>query len=139
MKKYRSEIALFLFGIGIFYLIPAVVTLCGGSAESVPYLILAVALPEAAAVITYVSRRHRYLFPALCMTLLPIGYGVFFYPWHAEVWYSYYPDMGMCLHMGVYLDLLGNTPVVLLSLFIGALLYGIGDWEKQHKNRRETK
>ena len=136
MKKYRSEIALFLFGIGIFYLIPAIVTLCGGSAESVPYLILAVALPEAAAVITYVSRRHRYLFPALCMTLLPIGYGVFFYPWHAEVWYSYYPDMGMCLFTGAVMAFF-HIFIVLAFLFIGALFGGIGTWEKEH-NRREN-
>lgn len=136
MKKYRSEIALFLFGIGIFYLIPAVVTLCGGSAESVPYLILAVALPEAAAVITYVSRRHRYLFPALCMILLPIGYGVFFYPWHAEVWYSYYPDMGMCLFTGAVMAFF-HIFIVLAFLFIGALFGGIGTWEKEH-NRREN-
>ena len=77
MKKicieYRREIALFLYGCVIFYLIPAVVTLCGGNADAELYLILAVLLPEAAAVITYVALRRRYLFPMLCMSVLPLA------------------------------------------------------------------
>ncbi len=134
MKKHRHEIALLLYGICIFYLIPAVVTLCGGSADAKLYLILAVALPEAAAIIVYVCRRHRYLFPSLCMILLPLGYGVFFYPWHAEVWYSYYPDMGMCLLAGVFMAFF-HVFIVLALVLIGALAGGIADWEKKRRHR----
>ena len=71
-----------------------------------------------------------------CEIFLPLCYGVFLYPWHAEVWYSYMPDRGTCLFMGAFLVLAFNIPVVLLSLFVGALCQGIGVWEKERRIRR---
>ena len=134
-QKYRREIALFLYGCTIFYLIPAIVTLCGGKADAELYILLAVLLPEAAAVITYVTVQRRYLFPTLCMSLLPAGYGVFFYPWHAEIWYSYMPDMEMCLFMGALMAFF-HIFIVLILLLLGALIGGIADWDEEHRHRK---
>ncbi len=138
MKKFRPEILLLFFALGIFYLIPAVVTLCGGRAEEKAYMIFAVLLPEAAAGIAYVTLRRRYLFPILAMSLLPVGYGVFLYPWHAEVWYSYYPDMGMCLLAGVMMAFF-HVFIVLAYVLIGVLIGGIAAWEKERRSRRNNR
>ncbi|MBE6559543.1 MAG: hypothetical protein E7662_00340 [Ruminococcaceae bacterium] len=138
MKQYKPEIFLLLYGIGIFYLIPGIVTLCGGNADEKLYMILAVLLPEAVGVILYTTRRRRYLFPALCMSFLPLGYGIFLYPWHVEVWYSYYPDMGMCLITGAVMAFF-HVFIVLVYVLIGALAGGIADWEQAKRIRSEEK